>query len=176
MQNQLLLLEDVGKLGRKGDIVKAKPGFVRNYLLPQKKAVIASKQTLRLREKLQEERAKQAAEDRVESEKLAKVIEGKELETTVKVDNSGHLYGSVSVADILKIFETEGLDLEKQNISLPQPIKKLGDHKIELKLKEGVSTYVVLKVKGEGRKHVETPKEKPVSENEEKQTEEDVVS
>ena len=61
MKNQLLLLEDVGRLGRKGDIVKAKPGFARNFLLPQKKAMVATQHTLRLRERLQAEREKQAA-------------------------------------------------------------------------------------------------------------------
>ena len=173
MQNQLLLLEDVGKLGRKGDLVKAKPGFVRNYLLPQKKAVIASKQTLRLREALQKERAKQALKDKEESEKLAKVIEGKVIETTVKVDRTGHLYGSVSITDIVRLFEAEGLDLEKQHVMLAQPIKKLGDHKVELKLKEGVPTHVFIKVKGEGMKEVPPLKEEPAPAIEEEKTEEE---
>ncbi len=149
MKNQLLLLEDVANLGRKGDVVTAKPGFVRNFLLPKKKAVIASKETLRIRERLQEERAKQAAVDKEESLKLSKIIEGKTLEITVKVDNTGHLYGSVSASDVVELFSKEGLDLEKNNVILPAPLKKLGNHIVELKLKEGVPASVTVKVKGE---------------------------
>ena len=69
---KLLLLEDVRNLGRKGDLVQAKPGFVRNFLLPQKKALIADKQTIRLQDKLQEERIQQAVEDKKDADVLAK--------------------------------------------------------------------------------------------------------
>ena len=76
MRNQLLLLEDVDDLGRSGDIVSVKPGFARNFLVPQKKAVVADKFTLRMQAKLKEERSKRAELDRNESEELAKKIEG----------------------------------------------------------------------------------------------------
>lgn len=154
MQNQLLLLEDVGKLGRKGDLVTAKPGFVRNYLIPQKKAVVATKHALKMRAKLQEERLKQAAEDKKEAEALAKVIEGKKLVTKVKVDPAGHMYGSVTVADIVKLFENEGMDMEKGFVVLPQPIKKTGEHRVELRLKEGVPTHIFIEIVGEGERKV----------------------
>lgn len=173
MQNQLLLLEDVYNLGRKGDIVKAKPGFVRNFLLPKKKAVVATKQALKIREKLQEERAKQAAEDKVIAEKLAQTIEGKVLETTVKVDRSGHMYGSVSASDLVKLFDAEGLELDKHNLVLPHPLKKLGNHRIDIKLKEGVMTHIFVKVKGEGLiEKVEKPKAQEDSPEAEEKTEE----
>lgn len=72
MRNQLLLLEDVEDLGRSGDLVSVKPGFARNFLIPQKKAVVAEKYTLRLQAKLKEQRAKQAESDRQEAEFQAK--------------------------------------------------------------------------------------------------------
>ena len=96
MQNQLLLLEDVRNLGRKGEIVRAKPGFVRNYLLPQEKALIADKRTLRLQSRLAEERAQQALDDKKNSEELARRLKGKILILTVKVDSQGHLYAAFS--------------------------------------------------------------------------------
>ncbi|PCI94786.1 50S ribosomal protein L9 [Candidatus Aerophobetes bacterium] len=152
MQNQLLLLEDVGKLGRKGDIVTAKPGFVRNYLIPQKKAVVATPHTLKLRVKLQEERTKQAAEDKTEAEALAKVIEGRKLSTKAKVDPAGHMYGSVTATDIVNLFAKEGVELEKGFITLIHPIKTTGEHRVDLRLKEGVPTHIIIEIIGEGER------------------------
>lgn len=150
MENQLLLLEDVRGLGRKGDIVKAKPGFARNYLVPQKKGLVVTAHTLRMKAKLQEERERQAKEDRVESEALSKVIDGKVLTVEVKVDPAGHMYGSVSAQDIVKLFEDQGVTIEKGFVLLTHPIKTTGDHTIELRLKEGVMTKFLLKVMPEG--------------------------
>lgn len=150
MENQLLLLEDVRGLGRKGDIVKPKPGFARNYLLPQKKGVIVTAYTLRMRTKLQEEREKQAHVDRVAAEALAKIIDGKVLSVEVKVDPAGHMYGSVSAQDIVKLFEEQGVDIERSYVMLVHPIKVTGEHQIELRLKEGIMTKFLLKVLPEG--------------------------
>lgn len=150
MDNQLLLLEDVGRLGRKGDIVKVKPGFARNFLLPKKKAVVATPGALRMRIKLQEEREKQAIKDKGESSALAKVIEGKIIKTEVKVDPAGHMYGSVSAHDIVKLFEEQGVDIDRNYVVLVHPIKVTGEHKLELRLKEGVSTFFFLHIIPEG--------------------------
>ena len=150
MNNQLLLLEDIENLGRKGDIVKAKPGFVRNFLLPQKKAVIADKRTLRMREKLQTERAAQAKLDREDSEKLAIELKEKVFDIEVKVDASGHLYGSVATVDIVKVLEENGFHVERRHVAIAKPIKTLGTYTITLNLKEDVKAAFNLEVKGEG--------------------------
>lgn len=152
MKNQLLLLEDVGRLGRKGDIVKAKPGFARNFLLPQKKAMVATQHTLRLRERLQAEREKQAIVDKEESIKLAGLVEGKEILVEVKVDPAGHMYGSVSAQDIVKLFENEGVTLERTNVALVHPIRVTGRHKVDLRFKEGVVSHFLLNIVPEGFK------------------------
>lgn len=180
MKQQLLLLEDVKKLGRKGDVVTAKPGYIRNFLLPQSKAVIASKGALRMRSRLQEERAEQAAADKVEAEKLAKVIEGKTVKTEVKVDGAGHLYGSVAANDIVKILNAEGVVIEKHHVNLLKPIKKLGKYDISLTLNEGVPASFTLEVQGEGgvkaapvaEKSEEKAEEAPVETAEEETSEE----
>jgi large subunit ribosomal protein L9 len=146
MRNQLLLLEDVENLGRSGDVVSVKPGYSRNFLLPKKKAVVADKFTLRMQVKLKDERAKRAEIDRKEAEELAKKIDGMVLTVEVKVDPDGHMYGSVAATDIVRLFEKEGIVLERRNVVLLQPIKMLGVHQIHLKLKEGVPAQVTLKV------------------------------
>ena len=152
MQQQLLLLEDIGRLGRKGDIVTTKPGFARNFLLPQKKAVIATPHTLKLRAKLQEEREKQGILDKKESTRLADIINGKTVTVFVKVDPAGHMYGSVSAQDIVTLLENEGVTIDRNFIVLVHPIKETGEHKIDMRLKEGVLASFFLKVHPEGYK------------------------
>lgn len=146
MRNQLLLLEDVEDLGRSGDVVSVKPGYSRNFLLPQKKAVVADNFTLRMQAKLKDERSKRAEIDRRDAEELAQKIEGMVLTIEVKVDPDGHMYGSVAASDIVRLFEKEGIVVERRNVALLQPIKTLGVHPIHLKLKEGVPAQVTLKV------------------------------
>ncbi len=150
MQSQLLLLEDVEDLGRSGELVNVKPGFARNFLIPQKKAVVADKFTLRMQARLQEERSKRAEIDRSQAEELSQKIDGKVFTIEVKVDPDGHMYGSVAAADIVRLLETEEVTVERRNVVLAQPIKTLGPHSIQLKLKEGVPAHITLHVVCEG--------------------------
>lgn len=149
MKNQLLLIEDVDDVGRSGDVVSVKPGFARNFLIPKKKAVVANPHTLRMQQRLKDERAKQAVVDQKEAEELANRLEGKVLTQIVKVDPEGHMYGSVTALDIVQLLEQEGFKLERRNVLLAQPIKTLGEHIISLKLKEGVPAKVILKIEAE---------------------------
>ncbi len=151
MKQQLLLLQDVEALGKKGEIVSAKPGYVRNYLLPKGYAIIASPNTLRKQERLRAERDKQALVDRKDSEELALQIEGiASLEIRVKVDPEGHMYGSVSAAEIAQLFQERGLPVERKSVLVNKPIKETGAHKIALKLKEGVTAHCQLHIIPEG--------------------------
>jgi large subunit ribosomal protein L9 len=143
----ILLLEDVINYGRKGDLVHVAPGFARNYLLPKKKALLANRVTIKMREKLQQERKVQAEIDRKESEKLAQKLEGKTFETTVKVDPEGHLYGSVTTHDIMEIVVREGFTIEKKHVALLHPIKQIGTYQVNLRLPEGVEVSIGLLVK-----------------------------
>lgn len=150
MKQQLLLLEDVDGLGRKGEVVSAKPGYVRNFLLPRGYAVAATENMLRKQDRLRKEREKQAAVDRQESEALAQSLEGVRLEIKVKVDPEGHMYGSVSAFDVAQLFQEKGFPIDRKFIQLPRPIKETGEHKISLKLKEGVLASCPLSIVPEG--------------------------
>lgn len=178
MKQQLLLLEDVDALGKKGEIVTAKPGYIRNFLLPKRLAVIASANTLRKQDKLREERAKQALVDKKEAEELAQQVQSISLDTTVKVDPDGHMYGSVSAADIAKLFQERGLPVEKKNIQLPRPIKETGSHNLSLLLKEGVEATCSLTIRPEGGQSFDEQESSsdvavdPLSSEEEKPSEE----
>ncbi|MEI8365313.1 MAG: 50S ribosomal protein L9 [Parachlamydiaceae bacterium] len=147
MANSLLLIEDVEDLGRSGDLVKVRPGFARNFLLPRGLAVVASKSALRMQVRLKEEREKKAAVDKQEAEKFASEIDGVTLTTVVKVDHAGHMYGSVNAHDIAELLlATANITVEKRAISLKHPIKETGTHKITVKLNEGVTATVVLNI------------------------------
>jgi large subunit ribosomal protein L9 len=156
MKQQYLLISDVEDVGRSGEIISVKPGFARNYLLPRQKAVAASPHTLRMQNRLQEERSKQASVDRKAAEDLAAKLQGLVLTTTVKVDPEGNMYGSVGFSDILELFAKEGLELDRRNIGLTKPIKAIGVHPMTLKLKEGVVCDYTLHILGE---QVGAPKE-----------------
>lgn len=150
MPTKLLLIQDVDNLGRSGDIVIAKPGYARNYLVPQGFAVVADKRAIRMQTRLQEERAKQAIVDRADAEKTAEQLTGMTLTIVVKVDQEGHMYGSVSISDIIhKIEEEKGITLEKKFVLLKHPIKEIGDHEVALRLKEGVTSRITVKVVAE---------------------------
>lgn len=155
MANKLLLLKDVDGLGRQGDIVTARPGYVRNFLLPQGLAIIANDNALRMQARLQEERQKLAQVDKQKSEELAEQIQALTLTKIVKIDQEGHMYGSVSALDIVHLLlDQASVTLEKRNLVLPQPIKEIGVFTINVKLKEGVLSTLVLKI---------VPEEAPVS-------------
>ncbi len=150
MANKLLLLEDVEALGRSGDIVGVKPGYARNFLLPQGLAVVADKRALRMQARLQEERKKRAIVDRKESEELATKLEGQNLTTIVKVDHDGHMYGSVNASDVADLLAQQmSIHLEKRAIQLKQSIKATGTHTIHVKLKEGVQSTFSLTIEPE---------------------------
>jgi large subunit ribosomal protein L9 len=158
MKPQYLLLEDVEGLGRSGDLVTAKPGFVNNYLLPQQKALRADKRTLRMQARLQEERAKQAKIDLEESKKIALAVENIVLEIEVKVDPEGKMYGSVGPQEVSELLQAKGINVDKRFVKLHQPCKETGIHTVPLKLKEGVEAFVKLKIRAEGMSDEELAK------------------
>lgn len=150
MSYQLLLLEDVDELGRSGDVVKVKPGYARNFLLPTKKALVADARTVQLQAKLREEREKLAVVNRAESEQLAAKLAEIIVKMAVKVDQEGHMYGSVTTLDIAKALEEQhGIVLERRQVMLPQALKTLGLQPVPLKLKEGIRAIVHVEIVSE---------------------------
>ena len=144
---KLLLIEDVQSLGRKGEIVSVKPGYARNFLVPKKYAVVADATTLKMQARLQDEREKKALADKKDAEEMAARLEGVSIETHVKVDHDGHMYGSVTAADIVRLLESQkAITLDKHAIGLKHAIKDTGVHTISLKLKEGVTASFTLNV------------------------------
>ena len=148
-KQKVLLLEDVYNLGKSGEIVSVKSGFARNYLLPKKIALYAQKNSIKIQEKLIAERAKKAALDKKDSEFLAGKLKDLVITQIVKVDKENRMYGSVSSLDVFKLLEKEGYVIDRHWIDMKKPIKALGVHTIDLKLKEGVPASFNLKVVAE---------------------------
>ncbi len=162
MKYHILLLEDVVNHGRKGQLVYAAPGYARNYLLPRGKALLASQSTVRMQEKLQSERQEQSARDRSESLDLAEKLKGKMFETVVKVDPDGHMYGSVTTAEISQILQSEGYMIDKKSVLLLHPIRAIGSYQVRLMLPEQVEASIGLEVKPDRK--IEKKKAAPLKE------------
>ena len=149
MNNQLLLLEDIANVGRKGDLVKVKPGFARNFLIPQQKALIADRSVIKIQARLKEERAKQSIEDKKDAENMREKLEHLVVTQEVKVDPDGHMYGSVTAKHIVDLLAQNGVSIERRMVSIEHSIKKVGTHSITLKLKEGVEAQFNLKIEAD---------------------------
>ena len=162
-KQNVLLLADLENFGRSGDVALVKAGFARNFLIPRKKAIIATKHTLLMQKELKAKRAHQAATDKKGSEELAVIIEKIELIKQVKVDPDGHMYGSISSLNIVELLKQEGITIEKKNVQMKSNLKKLGSFKISLILKENVETFCMIKIIPEGKKEIKSSEkeEKP---------------
>ena len=147
---EVILREHVDNLGRRGEIVKVADGYARNYLLPRKLALLATDGNKKQieREKVKYE-AKELEEKKVAdavSERLATV----EVEIARKVGETEALYGSVTTGDIAQALAAKGFDLDKRKLVLQEPIKKLGEFTVPVKLHREVTTNVKVRVIAEG--------------------------
>jgi large subunit ribosomal protein L9 len=143
---ELILLQRVEKLGQMGEIVRVKPGYARNFLLPQSKAVRATKAN---RERFERERASLEAQNikrRDEAERVAERVQGLSVTLIRQAGDSGSLFGSVSARDIAEAATAAGLGIERSQVLLQQPIKQLGLSKVRVALHPEVSIDVTVNV------------------------------
>lgn len=131
---QVILREDIEKLGKIGDLVKVKDGYARNYLVPLKKAIEATPKNVRAME-----HAKKMVSDRLRKLKKeaaadADRIKGLSVTIKAKAGEEGKLFGSVTSMDIADALKAQGVTIDKRKISLEEPIKRLGDHAVPVKL------------------------------------------
>ncbi len=139
---EVLLVHDVENLGRRGEIVRVKPGYARNFLLPQGRATVATQQNKRMVER-HKERLAAIEQDRVKSYiKIADAVSkySATIEAHATADN--HLYGSVVARDISEALKAAGHPVEAEHVRLEGPIKELGMYTVKLKFHEKVQTEV----------------------------------
>ncbi len=138
----IILLERIEKLGSIGDVVTVKDGYARNFLLPQKKALRANDANKKVFEANRERLEKENAERRVVAETHGKDVDGVEVVLIRASSNSGQLYGSVSVRDIVDALVAKGYDITKSQVVLERPIKTIGMFDVRVVLHPEVSVTV----------------------------------
>lgn len=146
---EVILREHVENLGRRGEVVKVADGYARNFLLPRKLALPATPGN---RKQIERERQKldlQEAEERVLAEAMAARLGGVECVISRKVGETEVLYGSVTTADIAVCLADQGLEVDKRKIQLPEPIKRLGEFSVPIKLHREVTATVTVRVVAE---------------------------
>ncbi len=143
---ELVLLQRVENLGQMGDVVKVKPGFARNFLLPQKKALRASKDNLARFEQQRAQLEAQNIKRREEAERLAERVGGLTVVIIRQAGEAGSLYGSVSARDVSDASTAAGLTINRSQVVLEHPIKTLGLYKVRVSLHPEVSIPVTVNV------------------------------
>jgi large subunit ribosomal protein L9 len=143
---KVILKEDIPKLGRMGEMVRVAPGYGRNYLIPQGKAIQATSKNLKALEHERMLIQRKADLARKEAEGVAGKISGLTLTLSRKVVDEDKLYGSVSVSDISQALEEAGVEIERKLIRLDEPIKSLGEFQVSVKVHADVTAEFTVQV------------------------------
>lgn len=138
----VILRSDIPKLGKAFDVVKVKDGYARNYLLPKKLAVKATKASLEHIEKEKETKKTQEDKNKRVLKELCDKISGKSYTIPVATNEEEKLYAGVSKQDILEAMKLEGADIAEDNLILAQPVKELGIYEIDVRFKYDISTKI----------------------------------
>lgn len=143
---EVILLERIEKLGQMGEVVTVKPGFARNYLLPQKKALRASKDNLAYFEKQRVQLEALNLKRKEEAQAVADKMSGLSVLMVRQAGESGQLYGSVSGKDVADAVKAAGYTIERRMVNLDQPIKTLGSYGVRISLHPEVAVVVTINV------------------------------
>ncbi|HWA15059.1 MAG TPA: 50S ribosomal protein L9 [Gemmatimonadales bacterium] len=146
---EVILREDVKKLGRAGELVKVKPGYARNFLLPQGLAYEATAGNLKRIEAENKSRQARQAQERSEAEALAAKLAGIAITLTRKAGEGDRLFGSITAQDIAEALAQKGQAVDKRKIELEHPIKTIGEHTVPVQLHHDVVAQVKITVAAE---------------------------
>ena len=147
---QIILQEDIEKLGTRGEVVSVAEGYARNYLLPRKLALEANPGNLKRLEKIRTTLAKRTVTERDQAQKQADLLKDVALNFSRKAGESDQLFGSVTSSDIAEALAAQGFEIDKRRIELAEPIKVVGQYDITAKLVHGVAATFKVTVTREG--------------------------
>jgi len=139
---EVILKEDVAKLGNRGDVVKVAEGYGRNYLLPKKLAIEATQANKAVIEQMKQAAVRKSAKDKADADVLAKQFEGVSVSFDRKVGEKDHLFGSVTSSDIASELAKQGFNVDRRKIHLDDPLKTLGEFHVPVKLHRDVTAHV----------------------------------
>lgn len=147
---EIILIQDVNKLGQKDDIVNVKAGYGRNFLIPRGYAVMATSSAKKMHAENLRQRAHKEEKIKVAAQEIAGKLEGLKLTVGAKTSTSGKIFGSVNTIQIAESLKEKGFDIDRKNITLPEDqIKEVGSYKALIKLHRDVKVEVEFEIQGE---------------------------
>lgn len=146
---EVILLENIEKLGTRGQVVKVANGYGRNFLLPKKLAVAANPQNRKWVDQQRVRFLKLEAKEKAEAAELAKLFEGVAVTVTRKAGEKGTLFGSVTALDVAEKLTAQGFNIDRRKIQLASPLKIIGEYDVTIRLHPEVTATVKVKVEGE---------------------------
>jgi len=136
---EVILREDINKLGHRGQVVKVAPGYARNFLLPRKLAVAATDSNKKIVEQERQAHLRREVKEHADAKELATLMGPVEITIAQKAGENDQLFGSVTAGDIVAALEKQGYTVDRRKVQLEDPIKQLGDYKVSVKLHREVS-------------------------------------
>jgi large subunit ribosomal protein L9 len=146
---QIILQEDVDKLGHRGDVVTVKPGYARNFLLPQKLAVEATAGNLKAIERIRTSLAKKTATELEAAQKQSELLNGVSVKFTRKTGENDQMFGSVTSADVADGLAAQGFKIDKRQVQLGEPIRIIGESAVTIKVFRDVTAQIKVTVEKE---------------------------
>ena len=146
---KVILKEDVQNLGQQGDVVEVKAGYARNYLMPQKLAILFTKQQKKSIDEAQRVEERKLEKEKGQLESILQQVEALSLSIKMQSEEDNKLFGSVTKLDIVKLLEENGITVDKKYIDLSSPIKTLGEHKVNIVFTKEMSGSFMLAVEKE---------------------------
>jgi large subunit ribosomal protein L9 len=146
---QIILQEDIEKLGHRGDVVTVKPGYARNFLLPRKLAVEATSGNMKAIERIRTSLGKKTATELEAAQKQAELLNGVSVKFTRKTGENDQMFGSVTSADVAEALAAQGFKIDKRQVQLGEPIKIIGESAVTLKVFREVTAQIKVSVEKE---------------------------
>ena len=146
---QIILQEDVEKLGHRGDVVTVKPGYARNFLLPRKLGIEATAGNMKALERIRTALAKKTATELEAAQKQAQLLNGVALKFARKTGENDQMFGSVTAADISEALAAQGFKIDKRQVQLAEPIRIIGESQVTIKVFRDVTAQIKVGVEKE---------------------------
>lgn len=143
---ELILREDVEKLGTRGQMVKVADGYARNFLLPRRLAVIASEANKKIVEQERQAHLRKEAREKATAQELGNMMAGVSVTIAQKAGDQDQLFGSVTAKDIADGLEAQNYHIDRRKIQLAEPIRQLGEHKVPVRLHRDVTVEITVNV------------------------------
>ncbi len=143
---EVILREDIEKLGIRGQVVKVAPGYARNFLLPKRLAVAATEANKKIVEQERQAHLRKEAKLKGEAEDLAKLVNGVSVTSAQKAGENDQLFGSVTAKDVADALEAKHFTIDRRKVQLDEPIKQLGEFKVPVRLHRDVTAEVTVNV------------------------------